>query len=114
MLALTWPLITVLLALGAMRGDVTGLTDPSTPLVAGLLFLLAVPTTWLFAISQLDAVVAVVLGVVTSLPLWFFVGVRLAALSSSWGMWWRRYVAISITWAIVSIVVLAVAASLFG
>lgn len=114
MFALSWPLITIVLALGSMRGSVTGLTDPSTPLVAGLLFLMALPTTWLFAILNLDAVVAVVLGVVTSLPLWFYLGGRLAVASPSWATWWRRYVMIALAWAVVAILLLAVVATLAG
>jgi hypothetical protein len=110
--ALSWPLVTVVLALGSMRGDITGLTDPATPLVAGLLFLLAAPTTWLFALAKLAPVVTVVLGVVTSFPLWFYLGSRLASASWSWGEWWRRYVAWAIGWAVTAMVVLAVVASL--
>jgi hypothetical protein len=97
-----------------MRGSLTGLTDPSTPLVAGLLFLIALPTTWIFALLKLDAVVAVVLGVVTSLPIWFYVGGRLAALSPSWGVFWRRYVLVAIGWAVLAIVLLAVVATIIS
>jgi len=109
--ALSWPLVTVVLALGAMRDGVTGLTDPSTPLVAGLLFLLAVPTTWVFALAKLAPVVTVVLGVVTSFPLWFLLGARLAEASWTWGQWWRRYAAWAIGWAVAAMIALAVIAS---
>lgn len=95
-----------------MRGEITGLTDPATPVVAGLLFLLAAPTTWLFALAELAPVVTVALGVVTSFPLWFVLGSRLADASWSWGQWWRRYVAWAIGWAVAAMVLLAVLASL--
>ncbi len=110
--ALTWPLITILLALGSMRGAVEGLSDPSTSAVAGLLFLMALPTTWLFTALDLGARTSVVLGVVTGLPLWFFVGGRLAATARSWGTWWRRYLVVVFVWAVLAIVILAVVASI--
>jgi hypothetical protein len=109
--ALSWPLITIALALGSMRGEVRGLTDPAAPLVAGLLFVLAAPTTWLFALARLAPVVTVVLGVVTSFPLWFLLGSRLAAASWTWGEWWRRYAAWAIGWAVVAMILLAAIAS---
>lgn len=112
--ALSWPLITVFLALGAMRGAITGLTDPATPLVAGLLFLLAVPTTWVFALLELAPVVSVTLGVITSFPLWFALGARIAVVSWSWGQWWARYAMWAIGWAVAAMVLLALVASVAG
>lgn len=97
-----------------MRGAVTGLTDPATPLVAGLLFLLAVPTTWIFAVLRLAPVVDVALGVITSFPLWFFLGTRLALVSWSWGQFWARYVAWAIGWAVAAMLGLAAIASITG
>jgi len=97
-----------------MRGEVTGLTDPATPLVAGLLFLLAVPTTWIVALLELDPVVSVTVGVITSFPLWFALGARLAVVSRSWGQWWGRYLLWAIGWAVAAMVLLAVVASLAG
>ena len=110
--ALSWPLVTVAVALGSMRGTITGLTDPATPLFAGLLFLLAVPTTWVFALAKLAPVATVVLGIVTGLPLWFLLGSRLAVVSRTWGDWWRRYLAWTIGWAVTAMILLAVIASL--
>lgn len=97
-----------------MRGAITGLTDPATPLVAGLLFLLAVPTTWVFALLELAPVVSVTLGVITSFPLWFALGARIAVVSWSWGQWWARYAMWAIGWAVAAMVLLALVASVAG
>ncbi len=80
-------------------------------MLPGLLFLLAAPTTWLFALAKLAPVVTVVLGVVTSFPLWFLLGSRLADASWTWGQWARRYIAWAIGWAVAAMVLLAVVAS---
>jgi hypothetical protein len=114
LLALSWPVVTIVLSLSGMRDAVDGLSDPSMPLVAGLLFLLAAPTTWLFEALNLSDQVAVAAGVATSLPIWFFIGARLAVTADSWGSWLRRYVAVSIGWAVVAIVLLAVIGTVAG
>ncbi len=81
--------------------------------MAGLLFLMALPTTWLFTALDLGAGISVALGVATGLPLWFFVGGRLAATARNWRTWWRRYLILVFVWAVSAIVILAVVAS-FG
>lgn len=110
--ALSWPAFTLVLAFGSMRGTVPGITDATTSATAALLLLMALPTMALFLVLDLSPTVAAVAGAVTALPLWFFLGTRLAAGAPSWPAWWRRYVLVTIGWAVLSIVLLAIAASL--
>ncbi len=112
LMALSWPLLTLIVAFGSMRGAVSGITDTTTSATAGLLLLMAMPTMVPFLVFEVDPTIAAVAGAVTSLPLWFFLGTRLAAHAWAWREWWRRYVVVAIGWAVLSIVLLAAAASL--
>ncbi len=109
--ALSWPALTLALSFGSMRGTVPGITEATTSATAALLLLMALPTMALFLVLELSPDVAAVAGAVTALPLWFFLGTLLAARAPSWPAWWRRYVLVSIGWAVLSIVLLAVAAT---
>jgi hypothetical protein len=107
-------MVTLMLAFGSMRGTVTGITDTTTSATAGLMLLMALPTMVLFVVLELNPTIAAVAGAMTALPLWFYFGTRLAAHSWTWRDWWRRYVMVSIGWAVLAIVLLAVVASLSG
>ena len=109
--ALIWPVALILIALVAMRGTAVTVAEPSGPLLGGLLLLVAAPTTWVFALIRLSPTVAVVLGIVTSLPLWFRLGSTLARNSTSWGQWWRRYALASVGSMVALLLIVAVAAS---
>ncbi len=106
------PFFLVLPALNAMAGSAEGLTDPAPPIVAGVSLLLATPTTWLFALLDLSPVLTVVLGIVTSFPLWFLLGSRLAETSIDWGEWGRRYIGWSVAWAVTVVVGFTVVATI--
>lgn len=112
MLALLWPSITLALAFASMQGTVSGLTDQTTSATAALLMLMALPTMALFLVLDMSPEIAAVAAAATALPLWFFLGTRLAATASSWRVYWRRYVIASVGWAVMSILLLALAASL--
>ncbi|HSF86160.1 MAG TPA: hypothetical protein VLG28_10985 [Acidimicrobiia bacterium] len=90
----------------------TGITDPATSGSSALLMLMAMPTMVPFLALDVDPVIAAVAGTVTSLPLWFFVGTRLAVAARSWPDFWKRYLFVAIGWAVLSIVLLAIAASI--
>ncbi len=109
--ALIWPLAVIMLALASIRDAATTLTEPSSALLGGLLLLLAAPTTWLFALLPVSATVAVVLGIVTSLLLWFRVGSALARGTTSWAQWWRRYTLAALGSTIALTLIVAIAAS---
>ncbi len=112
--ALIGPLFIIAVTLGSMDSGVAGLVDPSTSLLAGLMFLVALPSTWVFAVLDIAPVFSVVLGCVSSLPLWFGMGSWLAAGSYDWAHWTRRYVAWSVGWAVTSLVLLLTVASILG
>ena len=99
-------------AFTAKRGTVSGLTDPADPVLAGLLVFLAAPTTWVFAALRLAPEPALVLGVVTSLPLWFFLGSRIAESAWTWRQWVVRYATWLLGWLVVMVMVLVTVASL--
>lgn len=97
-----------------MRGSVSGLTDPADPVLAGLLVFLAAPTTWLFAALRLAPEVAIVLGIVSSLPLWFLLGARIADSAWSWRQWLGRYATVLLAWLVFMVLILATVASIGG
>jgi len=101
----------ILLAMASMRDAVATVTEPSSALLGGLLLLLAAPTTWLFALFPVSAVVAVVLGIVTSLLLWFRLGSWLAHGTTSWAQWWRRYIVAALGSTIILTLIVAIIAS---
>lgn len=112
LLSLLWPSITLALAFGAMQGTVSAITEQTTPATAALLMLMALPTMALFLALDLSPQIAAVAAAATALPLWFFLGTRLAATATSWRVYWRRYIIAVVGWAVLAIVLLAIAASL--
>jgi hypothetical protein len=109
--ALMWPVALILTAMVAMGGTAVTVSEPSGPVLGGLLLLISAPTTWLFALFRLSPTVAVVLGIVTSLPLWFRLGSGLARSSLTWGQWWRRYALTAIGSMVAILLIVAIAAS---
>lgn len=108
------PSLVLFVAFSAMRGTVSGLTDPADPVLAGLLVFIAAPTTWFFAALQLAPEVALVMGIVTSLPLWFLLGRQIAESSWDWRQWIMRYATWLLGWLVVMVLALTTIASFVG
>ena len=111
--ALVYPL--ALMALGLSvgfrgSGDVTGLV---TAVLGAILFLVAAPTTWVFAIDFIEAsrLTVVSLGAITSLPLWYLGGSRLALRAENWLTWLKRYVIFCGLWTVLVFVLIMVLAA---
>lgn len=105
---LVYPLLLIALALtGGFRhgGDVA---DPATSILGAFVFLIAAPTAWVFAIEfiEADRFTVLFVGAMTSLPLWWLLGSRLARLAEDWKRWIVRYLRISLVWSL--LVLLAV------
>jgi hypothetical protein len=114
--ALVYPVLMVVLAfaVGSRRGG--DLQDFAASFVAAMMFVIALPTTWLLSFDFIDVSRATVLifGVVTSLPLWYLLGTALGARVVSWGRWLQRYITIALVWTIGILLLLAVIAALGG
>ena len=115
-LGLLFPTIMGLIGLsvGFRQGGDMG--DFAASIAGTLLFLIAAPTAWVLSFSFIDVTrfTVILFGIVTSAPLWWLVGVAVARGSDNWLIWMRRYVVVSVLWAVANIVVIAMIASLFG
>jgi len=112
--ALVFPTLLVLLGLGVGFREGGGVTDLATGFLAALLFLVAAPTAWIFSFDFIEVTrfTVIVVGVLTSFPLWYLLGSGLAESSPTWPAWIRRYLAVSLTWTVTVLVVLALVAEL--
>ena len=112
--ALSYPL---LLVVAALRVDFTAVGGPSqmaTAVLGTIIFVIAAPTSWLFAIDFIEAglFTVVAVSVLTSFPLWYLVGVRLARSTNEWSVWIARYLGTCAVWTVAVLVVLEVLGSL--
>ncbi len=112
--ALSYPtaLVVMTLATGFRRlGD---LTDLAASFLASLLFLIAAPTAWVFSFEFIDVSRFTVLavGILTSYPLWYLLGARLAVDVDHWAVWVRRYAAACVAWTTSVLVVVALLAQI--
>ena len=110
--ALVYPLALMGLGLSVGfrgSGDVTGF---ATAVLGTILFLVAAPTTWVFAIDFIEAsrLTVISLGAVTSLPLWYLLGSRLALRAENWLTWLKRYVIFCGLWMVLVLVLIMVLA----
>jgi len=116
MAALAYPMVMVVMAfaVGARRGG--DLQDFAASFVAAVMFVIALPTTWLLSFDFVEVSRATVLifGVVTSLPLWYLLGTALGARASTWGRWFRRYLTVSLIWTMANLLLFAFVAALAG
>lgn len=114
--ALIVPLLVVSLALGRGFNSSGPVGDTSTSHLGALVFLLVVPTAWVFAIEFIEAsrLTVVVVGLVTSLPLWWWLGVRLTARASTWAVWWLRFATALLVWISTVVVIFAVVGSVLS
>jgi hypothetical protein len=112
--ALGYPtlLVGVSLSVGFRRAG--ELTDLAASFLAALLFLVAAPTSWVFAFPFIEVTRFTILfvGVLTSFPLWYAAGAALADASATWPVWLRRYLVIAVGWTAFTILALGVIALL--
>jgi hypothetical protein len=115
LLALSYPLVMVVMALAVGSRRPGDLQDFAASFVAALMFVIALPTTWFlsFDFIEVSRTTVVLFGLVTSLPLWYVVGTALAVRVETWGRWLQFYVTIAIAWTLANLVILAAVAA-FG
>lgn len=107
---LVYPLLLIGISLtGGFRqgGD---FSDPAISILGAFIFLIAAPTAWVFAIDfiEADRFTVLFVGTMTSLPLWWLLGARLATTAESWVQWTGRYLRIAVGWSIL-VLLLAIA-----
>jgi hypothetical protein len=100
--ALSFPTLLVVVALGADFRAIGDGSDFATALLATVLFVIAAPTAWIFSIDFIEAgrFTVVFVSVITSFPLWYFIGSRLARVVPSWPSWITSYLKICILWTV--------------
>lgn len=114
--AFVYPLGLAVAALGVGFDRVGDMADLAASVLATMLFLFAAPTTWIFTVDFIEAgrLLVVVSGLVTSLPLWYLLGSRLASFAPGWSAWIRRYIVFCVAWSVFNIVVFVLIGSLVG
>ncbi len=112
-LALTYPVILIGLAIGVGFRQGGGVAEFGASFAAAVMFLVAAPTAWVFAIDFIEAERFTVLlfGSVTSLPLWAIAGAALATISKSWRQWSVRYLGLCAGWTAAYVIVIGAVAS---
>ena len=92
------------------------MTDIAASLLATMLFLVAAPTGWLFTVEFIEAgrLLIISSALLTSLPLWYLVGSRLAGYALSWGIWLRRYLVLCVAWSVANVVLVVIVGSIAG
>jgi hypothetical protein len=116
LLALGYPLLMVVLALGVGTSEPGDLQDFAASFVAAVMVVIALPTTWFlsFDFIVVTRTTVVLFGLVTSLPLWYVLGTSIAVRSETWGRWFRVYVTVAMAWTILNLLILAVVGALAG
>lgn len=86
----------------------------ATSFLGTILFLTAAPTAWIFAIPFIEVSRFTVLlaGVLSSFPLWWLLGTRLAEGAANWLVWLRRYATAALVWTSIHLFAIAVLGSL--
>lgn len=114
LLALSYPIVMMVMALAVGFSDAGDLQDVASGFIAALMVVIALPTTWFlsFDFIEVSRTTVVIFGAVTSLPLWYVLGTALAVRSETWGRWLRRYAAVALLWTLANLAVLAVVAML--
>lgn len=111
---LLYPSVLVALAIGVDFSEGGGLRGFGTAFMGALLFVMAAPTSWIFAIDFIEAgkFTVIAFGVVTSFPLWFLVGAGLAGGSRHWVEWAGRYVTVAAAWSVVTLLIVGIVGSI--
>ena len=109
-LALVYPL--ALMGMGTSVGfrGTSDASDVATAVLGAIVFLIAAPTTWVFGIDFIEAsrFTVVAVGGLTSLPLWYLLGSRLAFAADHWRTWARRYAIFCGLWTVLILVLIIV------
>jgi hypothetical protein len=115
-LALVYPLILVTGALSVGFSRTGDMADLAASILAVGLFLIAAPTAWIFTADFIEAgrLLIVASALVTSLPLWYMLGSRLAYAATNWGRWLRSYVIICIVWSVFNVLLFILIGSIAG
>jgi hypothetical protein len=113
-LALLYPV--ALMGVGMSVGF-RGTPEPgelATAVLGAILFVIAAPTTWVFAIDFIEAsrLTVVSVGALTSLPLWYLLGSRMASTTDHWILWLRRYLIFCGLWTVLMMVLMVVLAAI--
>jgi len=105
--------VTVLVLRGSLRAN-GDMTDIATTLLGAMMYRVAVPTAWIFAVDFIEAgrLLALSTTLATSLPLWYLVGARLAEYSYRWAEWVRRYIVLCLVWSALNVGVIVVVGSI--
>ena len=113
LLALSYPVVLIGLAIGVGFRQGGGVDEFGASFAAAVMFLVAAPTAWVFAIDFIEAERFTVLlfGAATSLPLWAIAGAGLATISTAWRQWAVRYLALCVSWTTAYVVIIGAIAS---
>jgi len=116
LVALVYPilLIGLVLATGFRRsGDPT---DIAASFLGAVLFLVAAPSAWVFAFDFIDVsrLTVLLLGTLTSLPLWYLAGAAIAERTESRLQWLRRYAGSAIAWTSAMLLTVGLLAAIVG
>ena len=115
-LALSYPLVLAAGALSVGFDRVGDMADLAASILAVGLFLIAAPTAWIFTVEFIEAgrLLIVVSALLTSLPLWFMLGSRLALFATGWAIWLRRYVVFCLVWSVLNVLLFILLGSVAG
>jgi hypothetical protein len=107
-------LIVAALSVGFRSGGDMG--DFAASLAGAVLFLIAAPTAWVLSFPFIDVTrfTVFVFGLVTSVPIWYFVGRALAIRSPGWMEWLRAYGILCVSWTSINILLFGVVAAIVG
>lgn len=104
-------LITVALSVGFRRAGDMG--DFAATMAGSVLFVIALPTSWVLSFSFIDVTrfTVLIFGVATSFPLWYLVGAAIARSTESWLVWVRRYLIGVVAWTAINLILIAAVAA---
>lgn len=116
LLALTYPLLLIGIAIGVGFRHGGGVAEFGASFAGAVMFLVAAPTAWVFAIEFIEAerFTVLLVGTITSLPLWALGGIGLARLSNGWWQWAIRYFAGCVVWTALYVLAIGVISALIS
>jgi hypothetical protein len=90
------------------------MSDLAASVLAHGLVLIAAPTAWIFTVEFVEAgrLLVVASSLITSLPLWYLLGSRLAHVATGWTLWLRRYTVVCLVWSVVNVLLFILLGSL--